>query len=95
MTFQKYLHPLEIREVCKNGQCQKPIYDLKRASFKESNILFCSSRCRNNFYKYEYDIRKLHNRFLNHETVTERSLKGLRSSWRIILVNKDAQRSRS
>jgi len=84
MTFQKYLKPLEIRETCKNPRCNKPLYDLKRASFKEANILFCSDRCRNNFYKYEFDIRKLLNRFRNREVISNRSLKGNRGLWRLV-----------
>lgn len=84
MTFQKYLHPLEIRNTCKNTQCNKSLYDLKRASFKEANILFCSIQCRNNYYKYEFDIRKLIVNFRNKIVVSPRSLKGDRGAWRIL-----------
>lgn len=84
MTFQKYLRPLEVRERCKNTQCNKPLDDLKRASFKEANILFCSKKCRDNFYKYEFDIRQLLTMFKNKYVVSKRSLKGKRGIWRLL-----------
>ena len=84
MTFQKYLYPLEIRKTCKNTQCGKRLDDLKRQSFKEANILFCSKKCCHNFYKYEHDVRKLHSKFINKIKVTNRTLIGKRGVWRIL-----------
>lgn len=82
MTFQKYLHTLEVRNNCKNTQCNKSLLDLKRKSFKEANLLFCSKKCCHNFYKYEYDIRKIHKKFIDGIVVTARSLIGVRGAWR-------------
>lgn len=73
---------METRDTCKNTQCNRPLKELKRTSFKEANILFCSKKCCRNFYKYEYDLRKLHMKFINKIVVTARSLIGKRGAWR-------------